>query len=107
MVSGTQALGLVRIGRVLGDAARCRILLCLLEGPHYPSELAMHLGLSKSNVSNHLGCLRGCGLVTVRQEGRRSRYQFTDGSLAEALRGLVVAAARLPERCETREHRAS
>lgn len=81
--------GLHRLGRALADPNRCEILRCLLEGRHYPSELAAHLGLSKANVSNHLACLRGCGLVTATQEGRRQRYELADPRLAHALSDLL------------------
>lgn len=84
--------GLDRIGKALSDPTRCQILLCLLEGPHYPTELADHLGLTKANVSNHLSCLRGCGLVVATQEGRRQRYELADPRIAHALDDLAGLA---------------
>lgn len=84
-----------RFGRALADPARCRILLCLLHEPHYPTELAEHLGLTKANMSNHLACLRGCGLVTAVQEGRRQRYELADARLAHALDDLAGLAAQI------------
>ena len=81
--------GLHRLGRALADPTRCRMLLCLLDGPHYPSDLADHLGLSKANVSNHLACLRGCELVVAVQEGRRQRYELIDPRLACSLRDMI------------------
>jgi DNA-binding transcriptional ArsR family regulator len=80
---------LARVGRALADENRCRILLLLLEGPSYPSELAEELGLSKANTSNHLTCLRGCGLVVAEPEGRRVRYELADPELGTALRALL------------------
>ncbi len=47
-----------RLGRAMADPTRSRILLNLLEGPGYPAELAQALGLTRSNVSNHLACMR-------------------------------------------------
>ena len=89
-----------RIGRALADPNRCAILLCLLDGPHYPTDLADHLGLTKANVSNHLACLRGCGLVTAAQEGRRQRYELVDARLAHALRDLCELGDALgPDWC--------
>ena len=82
-----------RFGRALADPNRCEILVCLLDGPHYPTELADHLGLSKANVSNHLACLRGCGLVVATQEGRRQRYELADPRLAHALHDLQALGA--------------
>jgi ArsR family transcriptional regulator, cadmium/lead-responsive transcriptional repressor len=81
-----------RLGKAFVDPTRCRVLLCLLEGPHYPTDLAEHLGLSKASVSNHLACLRGCGLVVGTVEGRRVRYELADAKLAHAIRDLVDLA---------------
>ncbi|AHI00379.1 DNA-binding transcriptional ArsR family regulator [Kutzneria viridogrisea] len=86
---------LVRMGRALSDRTRCRLLLALLPGPAYPAELAEQLGATRQNVSNHLQCLRECGIVTVAHEGRRARYQLLDERIAHALTdlsGLGLAA---------------
>lgn len=101
------ASGLHRVGRALADPNRCQILLCLLDGPHYPTELADHLGLTKANVSNHLACLRGCGLVVATQEGRRQRYDLADPRLTHALGDLVSLGADLAARCEVEDGVAS
>lgn len=85
----TQEEALTRLGRALADATRCRILTALLEGTNYPGQLADQLGLSRSKVSNHLACLRGCGLVVATYQGRQVRYEIADAHLAEALRELV------------------
>ena len=85
-----------RLGRAMADATRSRILLSLLDGPGYPAQLARDLELSRTNVSNHLACLRGCGLVVAEAEGRRQRYRLSDPKLAHALSdlcGLVLAPA--------------
>ena len=56
---------LERVGTALADTTRRRILAMLLAAPAYPAELAAVLDVSRANVSNHLACLRGCGLVTA------------------------------------------
>jgi len=78
-----------RLGRAMADPTRSRILLTLLEGPGYPGVLATELGLTRSNVSNHLACLRGCGLVVAAPEGRSTRYEIADVHLTRALTALV------------------
>lgn len=78
-----------RLGRAMADPTRSRILLALLESPGYPAVLARGLGLTRSNVSNHLSCLRGCGIVVAQPEGRQTRYEIADPHLAVALRALV------------------
>lgn len=85
----TRESALARLGRALADPTRCRILLSLLDGPGYPARLAEELALTRSNVSNHLSCLRGCGLVVAAYEGRQVRYELADPHLARALRELV------------------
>jgi ArsR family transcriptional regulator, cadmium/lead-responsive transcriptional repressor len=87
----TRESALARLGRALADPTRCRILLALLDGVHYPGKLADRLDLTRSNVSNHLACLRGCGLVAATYEGRQVRYALADPHLARALADLVDA----------------
>ena len=62
---------LARFGHALSDPTRARVLLALREAPAYPAELADLLGVSRQSLSNHLACLRGCGLVVAVPEGRR------------------------------------
>ncbi|MFD4977819.1 ArsR/SmtB family transcription factor [Streptomyces sp. NPDC058424] len=85
---------LARFGRALADPIRCRILLALRDSPAYPSDLADALGISRTRLSNHLTCLRDCGLVVTVPDGRRTRYELADERLGHALddlRNAVVA----------------
>ncbi|AIV33326.1 ArsR/SmtB family transcription factor [Streptomyces coelicoflavus] len=87
---------LARFGRALADPIRCRLLLALRSAPAYPSDLADALGISRTRLSNHLACLRDCGLVVALPEGRRTRYELADPRLGHALddlRSAVVAVA--------------
>ncbi len=79
------------MGLALADGTRCGIVARLLEGPAYPADLAAALGTSRANVSNHLACLRACGLVIGTPEGRRVRYRLFSPALSHALRTLVAA----------------
>jgi len=78
-----------RLGRAMADPTRSRILLSLLSKPGYPAKLARELDLTRTNVSNHLACLRGCGIVVAEPEGRQTRYEIADPHLAAALTALV------------------
>lgn len=78
-----------RLGRAMADPTRSRILLSLLREPGYPAQLARDLELSRTNVSNHLSCLRGCGIVLAEVEGRQTRYEIADPHLTRALEALV------------------
>jgi len=80
---------LERVGTALADPTRRRILLVLLDGAAYPADLAGALGAGRTNISNHLACLRGCGLVRSQREGRQVRYELSSPRLAHALSDLV------------------
>jgi DNA-binding transcriptional ArsR family regulator len=91
---------LARFGHALSDPTRARLLLALRETPAYPAELAELLGVTRQNLSNHLACLRGCGLVVSVPEGRRARYELADPRLGHALGDLLgVVLAVDPSAC--------
>jgi DNA-binding transcriptional ArsR family regulator len=76
----------------LSDPTRLSILLALLDGEQRVSDLVGIVGTSQSNVSNHLACLKGCGLVVDRPAERRQVfYSITHLEL----RDLLVSAERL------------
>ena len=88
---------LSRIGMALADPTRRRVLVQLIDGPAYPAEMAEEFGTTRANLSNHLTCLRECGLVTATAEGRRVRYDLADRRLTDGLR--ILAALDLPGSC--------
>src|ERR687894_1102088 len=78
--------------RSLGDTTRLAILRHLALGEHRVVELTAHLGLAQSTVSAHLACLRDCGLVTSRPQGRASMWSL---ATAPELLDVLAAAERL------------
>jgi ArsR family transcriptional regulator, cadmium/lead-responsive transcriptional repressor len=90
LTSASRLDAMNRLGRALADPTRCRILLALVDGPQYPARLAADLGLTRSNTSNHLACLRGCGLIVGVPEGRQTRYELVDVNLRHALTDLLA-----------------
>lgn len=90
---------LSRFGYALSDSTRTQILLHLRRGPGYPSDLAERIGVSRQILSNHLACLRGCGLVVAIQEGRRSRYELADARIGRALDDLVGLVLAVDPAC--------
>lgn len=97
--------GLDRIGVALADPTRRRILVQLLDGPQCPSDLASAIGTSRSNLSNHLSCLRGCRLISAERAGRNLHYHLVSEQFATALQALLGIAATLPDCSE--EHPAT
>lgn len=80
---------LTRVGVALAQPVRQRILLSLLDGPAQPGQLLDRLRVSKTNLSNHLACLRGCGLIVGDQIGRTITYRLVSSDLEHALRDLL------------------
>ena len=80
-----------RLFHGLSDPTRLAILLSLLDGERRVADIVEHVGSSQPNVSNHLGCLKGCGLVTDRPGERRQVFY----SIARPeVRDLLIAAER-------------
>ena len=95
----THSAVLARFGYALSDPTRAKILLALREAPAYPSDLAELIGVSRQSMSNHLTCLRGCGLVVSVPEGRKAKYELADPKLGHALTDLLGVVAVAPD-CE-------
>ncbi|MFJ5957002.1 ArsR/SmtB family transcription factor [Paenarthrobacter sp. NPDC092416] len=95
----THAPVLARFGYAVSDPTRARILLSLSEAPAYPSELADALGVSRQSMSNHLTCLRGCGLVVAVPDGRRTRYELADAKLGHAITDLLGVVLAVDPAC--------
>jgi DNA-binding transcriptional ArsR family regulator len=65
--------------RGLGDPIRLRLLeLLQREGELSVGALVERLGLPQPQVSNHLACLRWCGFVEARREGRTVFNRIAD-----------------------------
>lgn len=74
------------------DPSRLAIVRHLALGEHRVVDLTAHLGLAQSTVSKHLACLKDCGLVSSRPEGRASRWSLNH---VDAVMDLLSAAERL------------
>lgn len=87
--------GATALFHALGEPSRLTILRHLLLGEHRVVDLVAHLGLAQSTVSQHLACLRDCGLVVSRPVGRSSLFAVTEPDLVRALlagAGTLLAA---------------
>ncbi|MFF9141021.1 ArsR/SmtB family transcription factor [Streptomyces albogriseolus] len=91
LTTASETDALARFGRALADPIRCRVLLVLRKAPAYPADLAEQLEISRTRLSNHLACLRDCGIVVAVPEGRRTRYELADARLGHALDDLLGA----------------
>jgi DNA-binding transcriptional ArsR family regulator len=84
--------------RGLGDPTRLRILELLhSEGELSVGALVERLGLPQPKVSNHLACLRSCGFIETRREGRAVYNRIADSRVAQM---LELAEALLADNAE-------
>jgi DNA-binding transcriptional ArsR family regulator len=74
-----------KLFRGFSDPSRLSILDVLRDGARTVSEIVENTGLTQSNVSNHLGCLRDCGLVIANQQGRFVYYELSDERVGQLL----------------------
>lgn len=75
----------------LADRTRLAIVALLRGGERRVVDLTGALGLAQGTVSGHLACLRDCGLVVGRPEGRQMFYSLAHLELMD----LLTAAERL------------
>lgn len=73
-----------RLCQVLADAKRLRLLNELRTGERPVGELAEALGVSYSNVSQHLSIMREAGLVATRREGTSIFYRLAYPQIVQA-----------------------
>jgi ArsR family transcriptional regulator, cadmium/lead-responsive transcriptional repressor len=95
-----QAIGVelkAKLFRGFADPSRLSILEALRHGPLTVGQILEATDLSQSNASNHLACLRDCGLVVGEQDGRFTRYELSDkrvGKLLSLADELLADVAR-------------
>jgi DNA-binding transcriptional ArsR family regulator len=80
-----------KLFRGLADPTRLGIVLALQAGERRVTDLVAEVGGSQANISGHLACLKDCGLITDRAQGRANLYRLARPELADLLR----AAERL------------
>ncbi len=71
--------------RALGAPGRLKILDLLLDGEKNVGELVELVGSSQGRVSNHLACLKQCGFVNTRREGKFVYYSIADEEVRRLL----------------------
>lgn len=74
-----------KLFRGFADPSRLAIVESLRDGPRAVGEIVDLTKLTQPNVSNHLACLKDCGLVTCERRGRRVVYQLSDARVTTLL----------------------
>lgn len=79
-----------RIGALLGDQARSRMLSALLDGrAHTASELAWSADVASSTASAHLKKLHDAGLLSLERQGKHRYFRLQSEAVAQALEALL------------------
>ena len=97
-----------KLFRGFSDLSRLSLLEALRDGPLTVTALIERTGLTQSNASNHLACLRDCGLVTASAQGRYTLYQLSDERVATLLsvaEELLTETARGVDSCPRYEQK--
>lgn len=62
--------------RGFSDKTRLQILECIKNEEKTVSQIVEELQGNQSNISQHLACLKGCGIIVGRQEGKFVYYSL-------------------------------
>lgn len=89
--------------QVLASPIRLAVIRLLLDGERSVSDLMAELDIAQSRLSNHLACLRNCGLVQTRRHANFIYYAIADPQIAEIVHvaeALATVRAGALMRCE-------
>lgn len=93
-----------KLFRGFGDPMRLAILAALGDGELRVTDLVTLLRGSQGNISGHLACLKGCGLVLDRPDGRQVFYRIARPEVVEVLRAaeeLLAVTGHEVKLCES------
>ncbi len=82
-----------KLFRGLAEPTRLAIIAELAEGETRVSDLVERLGGTQGNVSGHLACLKDCGLVADRRDGRQVFYRIAAPQVVAVLRSAEALLA--------------
>jgi DNA-binding transcriptional ArsR family regulator len=87
--SEAPAPSLVKLFKALGDEGRLKLLRRMSTGPVTLSDAVAELGVAKATAHHHLSILRQAGLVSLKDEGRRTLYGVREDPPAVAEEALA------------------
>jgi ArsR family transcriptional regulator, cadmium/lead-responsive transcriptional repressor len=98
--TGTDVQLAAKLFRGFGDPLRLAILVALAEGEQRVTDLVAEVQGSQGNVSGHLACLKDCGLVIDRAEGRQVFYRIAGPEVVRVLRAAESLLATTGHRID-------
>jgi len=72
------------------NKTRIQILECIKDGEKTVSQIVEDIHGNQSNISQHLTCLKGCGIITGRQEGKYVYYGLRNQRVRDLLTMIDV-----------------
>lgn len=84
---------------------RLQILECIKNEEKTVSQIVEETKGSQSNISQHLACLKGCGLIVGRQEGKYIYYSLSNRKVRDLLTMFDVVLADIEQNvasCQTK-----
>lgn len=91
-----------KLFRGFADPTRLAILETLLEAERSVGEIAQATLQSTANVSAHLACLSGCGLVQAEKRGKFVYYRLKERRVRELIKiaeGILANVSRQMYEC--------
>jgi len=86
------------ITAALADPLRLSVMMYLMRQPASVTEMVNHLGVSQSNLSNHLAVLKSAGLIKSTSFGRQKIYELTSADAAQLIELLLNLQPYSPRR---------
>lgn len=71
--------------RGFSDKTRLQILECIRDKEKTVSQIVDEIQGNQSNISQHLACLKGCGIIVGRQEGKYVYYSLSNEKIKDML----------------------
>jgi DNA-binding transcriptional ArsR family regulator len=96
----------VKFIRGFSDKTRLQILHAIKEKELTVSQIVDELKGNQSNISQHLACLKDCGIIVARQEGKYMYYSLRNEQINELLHIIDVVFNQVEDRvaaCEKNE----
>jgi DNA-binding transcriptional ArsR family regulator len=103
---GEKDVALADLFQVLASPIRLGVVRLLLNRERYVGDLIAEMGIAQPRLSNHLACLRNCGLVRTRRQGNFVYYAIADPRVVEIVQmGAALAESNAQElaHCEVLE----
>jgi DNA-binding transcriptional ArsR family regulator len=93
--------------KLLADRTRLHVVWALLHGEHAVGDLADHVGVTATAVSQHLAKLRLAGVVSTRRDGNRIFYSAVNEHVLRLVTEALFHADHVAHAATPSHHRRS